>query len=112
MRLQFLPELGQLIAGGVALDQRAAKPLFEHRKTALYGGLVDAQCLCCSYRAAFACEREKVFQIVPIKHGLSMQVCGVTWQPCGSPQLPRPCSIEIANVGTGRRSSEHRMIAC
>ncbi len=65
----LLAELGQAVAGGVALHQLASELALQLGDAPLHGGLAEVQRLRRRQRAAVARHRQEVFDVVPFEHG-------------------------------------------
>ena len=87
IRLQLLCELGEPVAPDAALDKPAPEAPFKLNEATVHSGLVHAERLRRRQRAAVAGEREEVFEVVPVEHALSMQLCGAIRQSCGCPSV-------------------------
>src|SRR5215218_8766515 len=78
------------------LDKFAVDALLERGEPPLHGGLADAESFRRRQRAAFARDRQKIAQIIPVKHDVQ-HLCRTAEQSCG-------CSALRASVTDRARS--------
>ena len=86
IRQHLLAELGEPVAGGVALHQLASEFALKLSDAPLHGGLAELQRLRRRQRAAVARDRQEVFDIVPLEHGVHY---ALLLRPRANLRLPR-----------------------
>ena len=94
MRQQLLAELGQAIAGRLALHQRLAEAALEFGEPPLHGRLVDAERTTGGERAAVACDGEQMLQVVPVE---ACGLCAIAAPLCSfAPYAAKPPAPKLA----------------
>src|SRR5262245_28806244 len=94
MGKQGLPKFGEPVSRRVMFDKFAVDALLERGEPPLHRRLADAEGFRRRQRAAFARDRKKISQIIPVKHDVQ-HLCRTAEQSCGCSAL-RPSVTDRA----------------